>query len=295
MTFTDFLEDHPDASQDIQSWLSENRALTSSAIHAYYRSFREEWGIGPDTTAASFLDHLLAEGSLTEVQVQSEGNYSPFRRCVTNEASPIDLALSLRARSFLSHSTAVFAHGLTDRLPRTIYVNAEQSKKPKPVGSLTQEALDKAFRAKQRISRFVFIYQQYRIVILSGKHTGRQGVEEMTVAPGGARHAVSNLERTLIEITVRPAYGGGVQEVLKAYRSAASRCSVPKLLSMLRHFDYVYPYHQAIGFYLERAGVASEKLRPLRQLGRQWDFYLAHGMKDPEHDSDWRLFFPKGL
>ena len=205
------------------------------------------------------------------------------------------MALSLKRNSYLTHSTAVFLHGLTEQIPQTIYVNAEQSKKPKPTTPLTQEALDRVFRGRQRASRYVFIHGRHRITILSGKHTGAYGVQTLPLESGDALLRVTNLERTLIDLAVRPTYGGGVHEILTAFRAARARVSVPKLVRTLHALDYVYPYHQALGFYLDRAGAPVERLGQLRKLGLDFDFYLAHGLKNPAFDPSWRVYYPKGL
>jgi hypothetical protein len=57
----------------------------------------------------------------------------------------------------------------------------------------------------------------------------------------------------------------------------------------------MYPFHQAIGFYMERAGYPQSKYERLKELGVQFDFHLSYGVKDAEYVSDWRLFIPKGL
>jgi predicted transcriptional regulator of viral defense system len=114
--------------------------------------------------------------------------------------------------------------------------------------------------------------------------------------PEGQKIRLTNVERTLIDITVRPGYAGGVFEVLKAFRNAKGKVSINKLTAMLKTLGYVYPYHQAIGFYLDRAGVYDESsIRLLRKIEMSHDFYLAHAMNDPEYSKDWRLFFPQGL
>jgi predicted transcriptional regulator of viral defense system len=109
---------------------------------------------------------------------------------------------------------------------------------------------------------------------------------------------VTGIERTLIDIAVRPVYAGGVFEVLRAYQLAASRVSVNRLAALLRKLDYVYPYHQAVGFYLDKAGVyGSEQLAMLREIPMEFDFHLVHEMApdDTEYSEKWRLFYPKGF
>jgi predicted transcriptional regulator of viral defense system len=91
---------------------------------------------------------------------------------------------------------------------------------------------------------------------------------------------VTNLERTLIDIAVRPFYSGGVHKVLEAYKRAAERVSVEQMATMLQTLDYTYPYHQAIGFYLERSGYYDDaSIKLFHEFPKEFDFYLANGMK----------------
>jgi hypothetical protein len=127
--------------------------------------------------------------------------------------------------------------------------------------------------------------------MISGKNTDRLGVEQVA-GPAGEIVQATNLERTLIDIVVRPTYGGGVSQLLKAYRAAKGRLSVDRLVSTLGQLDYVYPYHQPIGFLMERAGYPAHGIDRLHALGLSHDFYLAHGLQEPKYSKDWRLFYP---
>jgi predicted transcriptional regulator of viral defense system len=112
----------------------------------------------------------------------------------------------------------------------------------------------------------------------------------------GEKIRFTNIEKTLIDITVRPIYAGGVFEVLKAYRNAKGNVSINRLTAMLRKLNYVYPYHQAVGFYLERSGVYDESsIRLLRKFEMNYDFYLTYDMQEQDYSKEWRLFFPKGF
>jgi predicted transcriptional regulator of viral defense system len=123
--------------------------------------------------------------------------------------------------------------------------------------------------------------------------TGQLGVID-TPGPDGRNIRVTDVERTLIDIAVRPFYSGGVFEVLKAYRLAKDKVSVNKLASFLKKMDYVYPYHQAIGFYLERSGAYKDsQINLLRKFEIRFDFYLTYQMNEMSYSKDWRLYYPK--
>lgn len=46
---------------------------------------------------------------------------------------------------------------------------------------------------------------------------------------------------------------------------------------------------------MERTGFPENHWQRLQKLGLDFDFYLQHGMEDPEYDDRWQLFYPKGL
>mgnify|MGYP000533613284 CR=1 FL=1 len=72
--------------------------------------------------------------------------------------------------------------------------------------------------------------------------------------------------------------------------------SINKLAAYLRTLNFTYPYHQAIGFYLERAGDYSDsQINLIRQFPIEFDFYLTYQMKNPDYNERWRLFIPKGF
>lgn len=67
------------------------------------------------------------------------------------------------------------------------------------------------------------------------------------------------------------------------------------LLRILEQLKYTYPYHQAIGFYLERAGYPAASLEPLRAWPMEFDFHLANKMGRTSYVKAWRLHVPKEL
>jgi len=256
---------------------------------------RAGWRLPERFSVRQFIKFLLESSQLRELALRPEHYTKVEKRYLWKTPSPYGVGVSLRVGAYLTHGSAVFLHGLTDEIPHTIYVNYEQGPKPKPKGTLTQEGIDRAFANWQRQSNLSYRYEDYRIVLINGKHTGRLEVSD-PLWEGQERFSVTKLERTLIDITVRPAYAGGVYQVLAAFQGAAEKVSVNTVMATLKKLGYVYPYHQAIGFYMERAGYPESRWSRLLKLGASFDFYLAHGLAGKkQYDKRWRLYYPQGF
>ncbi len=240
---------------------------------------------------ARLKSFVLKEELVEKVRLQLNGKGN-IRYLLPN-ASDFDAAQSLHEHGYFSHYSAMLLNNLTEQIPKTIYFNIELPPLPRPnAESLTQQAIARAFAAKQRDSKNRTDFREHTIVLVRGMHSSNLGVgflEEQRIS-------CTNLERTLIDITVRPAYSGGIDQVLEAYRRASSQISTNTMLAYVRKLGYIYPYHQAIGFLLEYSGAYSkDAIARFEQLPRKFDFYLAHGEKDLEYNEKWKLFVPRFL
>ncbi len=136
--------------------------------------------------------------------------------------------------------------------------------------------------------------ETHTFIFLNGKNTGDAGVVEIT-GPSGQPLRCTSLERTLIDCVVRPQYVSGISTLANALPTVISQISTQKLVSLLAQTKYVYPYHQSVGFLLQRAGMSPIQLEPLRRLPRRFKFYLDYGMKRSLYDSEWQIYYPAEL
>ncbi len=270
-----------------------NPVFKQRQIGVIFERHREEWRLPQSVGLTGFIKYLVDNSKLRKVHVKLP--HRPESLYVWGKVSAFCMASSLKTNGYLSHYTAMQLHELTDQSPETIYVNHEQRPQPRPLGPLTQEAVSRAFKGKQRMSKNVATLGRRKVCVLNGKNTGRYAVEELEDRNGHPVQ-VTSLERTLVDIVVRPVYSGGVAEVLEAYRRAAGRAQINKLLATLRKMDFVYPYHQAIGFYMERCSAYPEsRLQMIESEGADIDFYLTYGMTETEYSSRWRIYYPAGF
>jgi hypothetical protein len=289
------------AGPDIRHFFDElpSKVLRISDISRHLSEQRQFWRLAQSTTLSAFIAYLTQSGKLSKMVFPFPPPYKKEIRYAWGDVPFHQVLLSLKKDCYFCHYTAMKAHGLTEQIPKTIYLNDEQRLESWLSGRLSQKSIDAAFRRPVRVSGNVAETKDFRVCIINGKNTGKLGVIEMDVnsdkdkSMGSWR--LTNIERTLIDITVRPIYAGGVTEVLKAFELAKEKVSVNRLAAMLHKLRYIYPFHQAIGFYLERAGYKPSLLEIFQSLPQEFDFYLAHDMRTTDYVENWRLFIPQGF
>jgi len=235
---------------------SERQVFDLSQITDIISKNAGKWRLPQTITTAEFLAFFTERTKLREVRLK-------FRRAIIKyvwgNVPFYEFLLSIKREAYFSHYTAVSFHNLTDQIPKTAYVNVEQKPNPYPKGELKQGRIDWAFKRPTRISKNCAKYRGFMVYLLAE-------------------------------------YSGGVYEVLRAYQFARDKVSINTLVATLKKLGYLYPYHQAIGFYLERAGgYRDSQIKLLRNFNFDYDFYLVHQIKEPAYSSRWRLYYPKGL
>ncbi len=289
------------AQEDIEAHFNELAKSGKSVfelrdLELLFQQNRKFWRLPKSWHVYKFIEALEKKISNKFISAKLDFPNRTYTRYIWGEEiSFFDVALSLNYKAYLSHYTAMHMHGLTDQIPKNVYATLEQSQKLFN-NTLTQEGIHKAFSKKQRVSNNKFNLKDGGdgIYLLNGAYSGNLGVVNMGE---NKNQRVTNIERTLIDIAVRPVYSGGVYEVLKAYSRASKQdVSINKMVAMLRQMNFIYPYHQAIGFYMQRAGGFSKiQLGILKRFEFEYDFYLTYNMKDKEYSEEWKLYYPKGF
>lgn len=269
--------------------------LNQVTLHAFFNNLMNKYDVPFKLNCEDFIDTFTNSNKIEMAKIIHIGKANPQKteliRYLINSPSPFSIALSLRSKSYLSHASALFLNGLSDQIPENIFINKEQSQK---MGSneLTQEDIDRAFKNKCRQSNYIWSWKEHRFTWLSGKNTGDYGVVNIELETG-EKVRTTNLERTLVDVVVRPAYSGGTNNLIEIYRRANGRVSAKQIIKTLKKLDYIYPYHQSIGFLMERAGFEKNEYEQLKKLGTDYDFYLDYKIKNKKYDSNWRIYYPR--
>ncbi len=280
---------------------SSTHTYTKYQLRRFFDEHRSNGEIPSNLSFASFVGKILKHEYLELVSIEplrlpKEKGKPPYRTYdlyIHKKALPLNIALALRPGGYLSHATAAEHHGLLPPGDR-IYANKEQSVKAPNDRSLSQEGIKRAFASAARETNLIYGYQEKHIYLVGGKNSDDYEVRD-AIASNGTKIRVTSLERTLVDLAVRPIYAGGARHVVSAYRKAVDEVSIASLIQILKKLDHAYPFHQTLGFYLERAGASRVATKPLHEMNLTYDFYLDNKIKKPNHDPYWKIYYPPEL
>lgn len=252
-----------------------------------------DWKLPKSLSSTGLLNLLLKNNALKTMDI-----YFPkqqFQRFVYGKPNIWAYCISLIKNSYYTHRTALYIHGLINKDHNEIYLNFEQRRNSASNStSLTQNRINFALSKPQRVSNNIADFEGYKIHLLNGQNTNRYGVIKTNF--NGTEIYVTDLERTLIDIVVRSSYTGGIKEIFNCYKAAKGKISIEKLAETLKHLALVYPYHQCIGFLLEKTGnYDSVEIKKLKDFGLKYDFYLTREISEKEYSKEWKLYYPSNI
>ena len=267
------------------------RVFSEAEISTLLDMYQADRVLYANTRLKDFIDFLIDQKILIRINIDVPFGSGKTKKYAFGDVTEFEIALAIQSGSYLSHYSAMYLHGLIENIPQVIYANKEQSRKPRYGSDLSQESLDRAFARPMRKTKQIAQYDRFKIYLINGKNTNNLGVIDHEL--GGITIRITGLERTLVDAVVRPDYSGGIEEVLKAFAAAKGKVSVNKMLAILKKMDYMYPYHQAVGFYLERAGYKENVLQLVEELGIEYNFYLTYQITDKALNDRWKLYVPR--
>jgi len=278
---------------DIESYSRElnKRVFSEAEINSLLVLYQRDQVLYATTRLKDFIDFLIDQKILIKINIEVPFGSGKTKKYALGDVSELEIALAIQSGSYLSHYSSMYLHELIENIPQVVYANKEQSRKPRYGSDLSQESLDRAFARPMRKTKQIAQYDRFKIFLINGKNTGNLGVIDHDL--NGITIRITGLERTLVDAVVRPDYAGGVEEVLKAFTAAKGRVSVNKMLAILKKMDYMYPYHQVVGFYLERAGYKENVLQLVEELGIEFNFYLTYQITDKVLNDRWKLYVPR--
>ena len=96
-------------------------------MHTELRRFlegnRSAWELPGSTTLGKFIETLTEASALREIRIELP--HRPVVRYAWNSPTTMEIVQSISTVGYFSHYSAIFLHGLTMQIPKSIYFNIE--------------------------------------------------------------------------------------------------------------------------------------------------------------------------
>lgn len=279
--------------QEISSIIDRvpNQVLSRIEYEEVISEIKEIWGLR-SISRNDLKKFLLKEKFFIQDYIKISADHSS--EIYYQPSSKIDFfdVAAVRSRgSYFSYYSAIYINNLTLQIPKQIYLTLERKSLDQNNNILKQENIDRVFSKPPRVTSDKRNYKNFDINFINGQCQNLIGITKFR-----DRYAVSDIERTLIDISVRPFYSGGITQVLEAFINAKDKLDTKKLIDYYSQLNYTYPYHQVIGFYLEKAGYSKEIYNEFLNFDDlDFNFYLTYNILHKEFSKKWHLYYPKGF
>ena len=168
-----------------------------------------------------------------------------------HDAHEFEIAMSLVSPAAISHWSAIRHHGLTEQVPRTVFVlTTTEAFVPRDRGS---ESVSPSGGC--RIGGITYRFVQVRPQRFFGASR---------VWVGDVRVRVTDLERTLLDGLNKPRYCGDFGEVLHAFQLGAERLNVERIAAYASRLSAVTS--RRLGWALERNGIIGPVVDGLSEI-----------------------------
>ncbi len=214
-------------------------------------------------------------------------------------AKVLEISTLLIPKAYISFLSSMYHYNLTDQLPKKLFLSVER-KSHAPHNELKQDAINKALCKDGRLPSMVLNILGYEIYLIHSKEANRVGIKSVRLFDKDYR--ITTLERTLVDIVVRAEISGGTAEVIQVYKKAfelyKKDISINKIIFILKKLNYIYPYHQVVGYLLFKSGFDASKFK--KEFEFKNDFFLTRGevntnLNELDYDEKFRLYIPKNL
>ena len=217
----------------------------------------------------SLVSNLIQDGWLQPIK---KGVY---QLSYTTGVSPIhefEIAMHLVRPAMISYYSAFYHHGLTEQVPKMVYISTIKETATPQRGEVGKRA------------GFKFNGVHYRIIQLKKEKL----FGEVKAWRGESAFLIADLERTLIEGFASPQYCGGFGEVMYGLEESTQKIDLDKLIHYARQWDVAVA--RRLGWALAEIGIENEKTLSLIQPE-----YPGYRLLDPSrpaqgaYSKQWRL------
>lgn len=243
---------------------------------------KEENLVSNSLTQNDFYLKLLDDGLVAHTITIRD--IEKIRYTLNKEFNIYDFVYSLEKNGFFSMFTSLNIQGLTNFRDNFIFISKERRKRVNfNSKDITQEAIDKAFTNKPRRTKAHDTIYNYNIVILESNNTQEIGIIKYK------GYKISSINRVFVEIISNIQYSKTPDDVIYEFKNLKDKLDINEIFNIIEKFDFVYPYYQLAGYYLEKIGFLKEELSKFFNKKTDLIFYTIKNKEKYTLDEYWAI------
>lgn len=183
-------------------------------------------------------------------------------------------------------STALNLQGLSDFRSDYVFVSKERTTRIEQGNvTLTQEDIDNAFNKKPRRTNAYDKINKHIVVLLEANNTDAFEIIEYN------GYKVSSLNRAFVEMISNVQYLQSSEVIIDVFTKINDKLNLDTIYNIIEKFDFIYPYFQLAGFYLEKIGFSKTELEKFYTKQSELNFYTQKNKNHYVFDKYWNIYF----
>lgn len=262
--------------------LNEKRFFSINDIANILDKLKEENLVSNSLSQNDFYLKLLYDGLISHTITIRD--VEKIRYTLNKEFNIYDFVYSLERNGFFSMFTSLNIQGFTNFRDNFIFISKERMQRVNfSSKNITQEAIDKAFSNKPRKTKAYNTIYNYNIVMLESNNTQGVGIINYN------GYKVSSINRAFVEIISNIQYSKTPYDVIWEFRQLKDKLDINEIFKIIEKFDFIYPYYQLAGYYLEKIGFLKEELSRFFNNKTNLIFYTMKNKTNYDLDEYWGI------
>lgn len=262
--------------------LNEKRFFSINDIANILDELKEKNLVSNSLSQNDFYLKLLYDGLISHTITIRD--VEKIRYTLNKEFNIYDFVYSLERNGFFSMFTSLNIQGFTNFRDNFIFISKERMQRVNfSSKNITQEAIDKAFSNKPRKTKAYNTIYNYNIVMLESNNTQGVGIINYN------GYKVSSINRAFVEIISNIQYSKTPYDVIKEFRQLKDKLDINEIFKIIEKFDFIYPYYQLAGYYLEKIGFLKEELSRFFNNKTNLIFYTMKNKTNYDLDEYWGI------
>lgn len=239
--------------KDIVKTIRAYEFLSQEHLKKILEQLKDESLVSSRLSFNSFLLKLIEEG-LIQKNITIRGHIKT-RYTFSQDFNIYNFCNSLEKNSFFSMSTALNLQGLSGFRSDYIFLSKERSTRIEQGNvTLTQKDIDNAFNKKPRRTNAYDKIDNHIVVLLEVNKTDAFEIIEYN------GYKVSSVNRAFVEMITNVQYLQSSETIIEVFTKIKEKLNLDTIYTIIKKFDFIYPYFHLAGFYLEKIGFLKAKL-----------------------------------